>query len=319
MSTLRTIIVSVISLTTITQASALNTRTWVSGKGTDAAGCGPIASPCRTLQFAHDQTSPGGEIDVLDPAGYGSIIITKAINIMNGGGIAGVLASAGGNAITITAGYSDAVVLRGLTVEGAGVGGNGIVFNSGGALTIANCVVQGFAKTTGTTGYGIWIKHTSGSPKVTITETTASYNDAIGIVVSPSVNGGGYYAVSRTTVSHNGYGLSVYTADTTGEFRVSVTRSEALNNKGFGFQFWGYPSLTPPTNYFSATLSHSSAHGNSPGISIGNYVLLDVTDVVAAQNLGVDFVGNGDNAFLQGDGTNRGSKITVHSQTTTRF
>lgn len=271
------------------------------------------------MQFAHDQTAAKGEIDVLDPAGYGSVTITKAINIMNGGGIAGVLAGAGGNAITINAGYDDAVVLRGLTVEGAGVGANGIVFNSGGALTIANCVVQGFAKTTPTSGYGIWIKHTSGSPNVTITDTTASYNDLIGIVVSPSGSGGGFYSISRATVSHNGYGLSFYTADTSGEFRVTVTGSEALNNKAFGFQFWGYSRPTPPVNTFLATLSHSSAHGNSPGISVGNYVLLDVTHVVAAQNLGVDIVGNGDNAFLQGDGTNRGSKIGVHSQTVSPF
>jgi hypothetical protein len=54
-------------------------RAWVSGHGVDQAGCGSPASPCRTLQYAHDNiVVAAGEIDVLDPAGYGPITITKA-------------------------------------------------------------------------------------------------------------------------------------------------------------------------------------------------------------------------------------------------
>ena len=56
-----------------THAFAANNRTWISGKGVDQAGCGPVATPCRTLQYAHDNTNAGGEINVLDPAGYGSV------------------------------------------------------------------------------------------------------------------------------------------------------------------------------------------------------------------------------------------------------
>ena len=67
-----------LTMATASPALALNARTWISGHGADQAGCGPVASPCRTLQYAHDQTSPGGEIDVLDPAGYGSLIIESA-------------------------------------------------------------------------------------------------------------------------------------------------------------------------------------------------------------------------------------------------
>jgi hypothetical protein len=73
-------------------AHALSNRAWVSGHGTDAAGCGSIASPCRTLQYVHDNIiAAGGEIDILDPAGYGTITITKALSIINdGAGTAGV-------------------------------------------------------------------------------------------------------------------------------------------------------------------------------------------------------------------------------------
>src|SRR5476651_1134614 len=84
-----------------TPAYALSTRAWVSGHGTDAAGCGAPVNPCRSLQYVHDHIiAAGGEIDVLDPAGYGAIAITKAVSIVNDGvGTAGVQATSG-NAIS---------------------------------------------------------------------------------------------------------------------------------------------------------------------------------------------------------------------------
>src|SRR5271165_2272107 len=67
-------------------AHALVTSAWVSGKGKDVAGCGKVTAPCRTFQYVHDKIiAAGGEIDVLDPAGYGPIAITKALSIVNDG------------------------------------------------------------------------------------------------------------------------------------------------------------------------------------------------------------------------------------------
>jgi hypothetical protein len=105
-------------------AQAGPNRTWVSGKGTDSGAC-PVTAPCRTFAFALTQTASGGEIDVLDPAGYGTVTINQAISIVNDGvGVAAIGASSG-NAITINAGASDSVHLRGLTIEGLGSGVNG--------------------------------------------------------------------------------------------------------------------------------------------------------------------------------------------------
>jgi hypothetical protein len=94
-------------------AQAAPNRTWVSGHGTDSGAC-TLAAPRRTFAFALTQTAARGEIDVLDPAGYGTVTITKAISIINDGvGTAGILASSG-NGITINAGGDDSVHLRGL-------------------------------------------------------------------------------------------------------------------------------------------------------------------------------------------------------------
>src|SRR6202790_5104987 len=88
-------------------AQALNARSFVSGHGADTNAC-TLASPCRTFAVAFGNTNAGGEIDVLDPAGYGALTINKAISIVNDGvGTAGVLAPAAGNGITITTSPTD--------------------------------------------------------------------------------------------------------------------------------------------------------------------------------------------------------------------
>ena len=74
------------ALPTVPAQAQTATRAWVSGHGTDEAGCGQVPAPCRTPQYAHDNiVAAGGEIDILDPAGYGSITIKKAISIINDG------------------------------------------------------------------------------------------------------------------------------------------------------------------------------------------------------------------------------------------
>src|SRR3569832_2112323 len=100
-------------------ASAQATRTWVSGVGDDANPCSRTA-PCKTFAGAISKTAAGGEIDALDPAGFGAFTITKAITVDGGGGgVAGVLASAG-NGINVNAGGTDVVTLRNLSIDGLG-------------------------------------------------------------------------------------------------------------------------------------------------------------------------------------------------------
>ena len=98
-------------------ASAQSSRTWVSGLGTDSGSC-PVTSPCMTFAFAYSQTTVGGEIDVLSPGGYGALTITHSISIYDdGSGEAGILV-AGNNGITVSAGPTDVVNLRGLIFNG---------------------------------------------------------------------------------------------------------------------------------------------------------------------------------------------------------
>src|SRR5687768_3375348 len=102
-------------------AQAQATRTWVSGVGDDVNPCSRTA-PCKTFAGAISKTAVGGEINCLDPGGFGAVTITKSMTIdchyTEGGALAG------GNGIVVNdalsaAGPNTAVVMiRGLDIFG---------------------------------------------------------------------------------------------------------------------------------------------------------------------------------------------------------
>src|SRR5436305_2079853 len=125
-------------------AQAQATRTWVSGVGDDANPCSRTA-PCKTFAGAISKTAAGGEINVLDPGGFGAVTITKSITISSEGFEAGVLVS-GTNGIIVNAGNTGVVVLRGLDIEGLGTGLSGIKVLSAGAVHVENCTINNFTQ-----------------------------------------------------------------------------------------------------------------------------------------------------------------------------
>jgi hypothetical protein len=128
-----------------TMMYAQASRTWVSGVGDDANPCSRTA-PCKTWAGAISKTAPGGEIDALDPGGFGAVTITKAITLDGGGGqVASVLVS-GTNGIVVQAGSNDVVILRNLRINGIGSGLNGIQFLAGKDLNLENDYIFGFTQ-----------------------------------------------------------------------------------------------------------------------------------------------------------------------------
>jgi hypothetical protein len=123
-------------------AQAQATRTWVSGVGDDANPCSRTA-PCKTFAGAISKTAPSGEIDVLDPGGFGAVTITKAITIRADHVEGGVLV-AGTPGITVAAGATDHVVLEGLDFDGVGSGTNGVNVTSGLLVYVIRCAIRNF-------------------------------------------------------------------------------------------------------------------------------------------------------------------------------
>ncbi|MGH6837251.1 MAG: hypothetical protein ACREDT_00315 [Methylocella sp.] len=238
-------------------AEAGPNRTFVSGTGTDSGTCTRTA-PCRTFAFALTQTNAGGEIDVLDPAGYGAVTIAKAISIVNdGAGTAGITASSG-NGVTINAGTRDSVHLRGLTIEGLDTGSNGIQFSTGGNLAIENCVIRGFRFV------GVNIKPT-GSANVTglLSKVIMDNNGEDGIIVNGSslTPATLFVTVVDSVASNNGFnGIEAVSVAGAALTRVVVRNSVANYNGAAGLSAGG------AMRHSILSVGHSVVTGNATGV-----------------------------------------------------
>jgi hypothetical protein len=230
-------------------------RTFVSASGSDANNCGRT-TPCRTLQGAHDKTNAGGEINTLDPAGYGTVMITKSISIVNDGvGSAGVLVPSGADGITIDAGANGIVNLRGLIIEGAGVGSSGIVLLTAKSLTIQNCVVRNLIN------HGIAIVPSTTST-ATVSDTYVANNGFVGIVVQPTFSADVNALFNRVEVYNSGtHGIGVFGNLTNGNVQASVTDSVSAHNALDGL--FVLQTISGPLTYLLVTRCTSIFNGDS--------------------------------------------------------
>jgi hypothetical protein len=200
-------------------ASAQATRTWVSGVGDDVNPCSRTA-PCKTWAGAISKTAAGGEIDALDPGGFGAVFINKALTLSGVGTYASTLV-ANTNGITIGAGVTDTVTLRHIGITGI-AGLKGIVFVSGKALVIEDCVIFGFAPR------GISIEPTNNS-QVFIRDTNVNRNQSNGIVINPQGGALVQVVLDHVDVSNNtNFGVSI-TAGSSVMIRDSTISSNGLS------------------------------------------------------------------------------------------
>jgi hypothetical protein len=157
--TLQALTLVLLTLVFASFAQAQATRTWVSGVGNDADPCSRTA-PCKTFSGAISKTFINGEIDVLDPGGFGTLSITKSITVDGTGTFASVLASGtNGFSINIATNVNDPlrnVTLRGISINGAGASGavgtrtgiQGVNISTNGAnnVWIEDCVIFNFTQ-----------------------------------------------------------------------------------------------------------------------------------------------------------------------------
>ncbi|GAA0313549.1 right-handed parallel beta-helix repeat-containing protein [Sphingomonas oligophenolica] len=247
-------------------ASAQATRTWISGVGDDANPCSRTA-PCKTWAGAISKTAAGGEIDCLDPGGFGSVTITKSITLDcaegEGGSAGGILNSGvpgviindpnGGTAPTIK------VYLRNLNIDGAGVtvGTYAVRFLSGKSLTMQNVLINN--------------QGTGGVPAVSFEPSTASVGAKLvmkDVFISNTLGNGvqltssGAVAIGaildNVTISDTNVGLEVNDGAT-----ATVIHSNISYNYGRGIE------------------------ANSVGGTIGETVNVDGATIAGNTNIGI--------------------------------
>lgn len=216
------LLVGVLCLGMASVAQAQATRTWVSGVGDDVNPCSRTA-PCKTFAGAISKTASGGEIDALDPAGYGAVTITKPITIDGGGGqVASILASGvQGVIVNITSGPTGPVILRNLRINGAGstLGTNGINLISGSPLVVENTQIFNFSQNGITvTGSGSLVVRNTSFENTTAGIRTAPSGGQLAVSVADSLFSGGQFSLISGPQTFMSVGHSTVTGATNAAF-----------------------------------------------------------------------------------------------------
>jgi hypothetical protein len=174
--------IAIFMFATVSIAQAQASRTWVSGVGDDANPCSRTA-PCKTWAGAISKTAACGEIDALDPGGFGAVTITKSITLDGTGTFASILASLV-NGIVINAASTDVVTIRGISINGFCNGINGINILQAKTVNVEDCVIFRF-----NTGNGITVNETN-DLALNVRNTVIRDNtlDAINTVTSGAAN-----------------------------------------------------------------------------------------------------------------------------------
>lgn len=249
-------------------------RTFVSTKGVDAGVCS-LSAPCRSLNAAMGQTSPGGEIIVLDSGGYGPVTVAQSVTVTAPDGVyAGISVLPGNTGVTIDAPTDAVVVLGGLTINGQG-GTTGIAFDQGAELRVERCRISGLSDS------GI-VAQLSGGAVVTIADSLVSGNSNAGIRASGAghvsltnvhVTGNGAFGVllqdgpdvslHNSLIEQNRWGVGAFSS--TGDVLLEVANSRIFSNQSHGV--WAN-SYGAGTNVVSVTVTDSEIVRNNQGVGV---------------------------------------------------
>jgi hypothetical protein len=247
-------------------AHAQATRTWVSGVGDDANPCSRTA-PCKTFAGAISKTALNGEINCLDPGGFGAVTITKSITIDCHEVFASILNS-GTNGVNVAfdsfnaADVRKTVRLRNINFNGADTGVNGIRIIGGatigaGVVIIEDCLVDGDF---GGAARGISDERTAGG-ELYISNTTVRNTGQSGIAITPAASGVGQRldaAFDNVRVQNSFFGIIIGN-----NVKAMINRSIVSGNSQAGIFAGG---STPPVE---VNVSNSVVSNNATGVQNG--------------------------------------------------
>jgi len=231
-------------------AQAQATRTWVSGVGDDANPCSRTA-PCKTFAGAISKTASGGEINCLDPGGFGGVTLVKPITLNCKYTIGSILV-AGAPGITInTTGATDRVTLRGIQIQGINQtvtpGTIGVRIIAAKSVSIEDSVITGMGQ------QGIADQRTAGNVKLFIRNTVISNNTGAGISLGATGTNNNT-EIDNVSAINNSFGLAAGVGN-----NVLIRRSVFSGNTSVGVEADNGASIAVDTARLAATLPVSKA------------------------------------------------------------
>ena len=271
---------SLVALLQAAPAQAQASRTWVSGVGDDANPCSRTA-PCKTFAGAISKTVINGEINCLDPGGFGAVTITKSITIDCHEVFASILNS-GTNGVNIpfdsfnAADVRKTVRLRNINFNGVDTGVNGIRITGGavigaGTVLVEDCVIDGnFAGA----ARGISDERTGGG-ELYVSNTTVRNTGMFGIAINPAGAGQRIDAAFDNIRVQNTNNIGIFIGN---NGRVLINRAVITGNVQIGVGVNGALAAA------EANISNSEISNN--GLGIGN---LGGTTTIRLSNNDVSF------------------------------
>lgn len=253
-------------------------RTFVSTSGNDAntANLCSRNMPCRGFAAAISVVAVNGEVVTLDSGGYGSLSITKPVQIISPLGVYAAITATTGSAINVNVGEGEKVVLRGLILNSLGAA-NGINLQSGSVLHIESCVINGFSSK------GIYVERNfvNDTTELFIKDTIVRNGGADGIYLRNSGSGSLVKASIDNCRIEKNAGIGLVASNNA---RVTV-RGSIVAGHLFGFSAEATISgLTSEINLESCVVTN-----NSTGLYAGNGVgtsLIRVSNSTITNNIG---------------------------------
>jgi hypothetical protein len=261
----------IIAMSAALLASAQAPRTWVSGVGDDVNPCSRTA-PCKTFAGAISKTATNGEINCLDPGGYGAVTIAKSITIDCEDTQGSILASSGnGILVNITAATDTkkSVKIRGITINGQATGTNGIRVVAANQLVVEECVIDGM------TQHGISLENTSGTTKVLVDSTGIRSNAGNGIntfILGGNLN----LAVNNCRIEMNATGVNLSSGT-----KATVNSSVIMGNTT------GLAAVNAEMGVMNSNISN-----NTTGVSAGGGGNIRITgNLITSNGTGLSLAG----------------------------
>jgi hypothetical protein len=227
---------------------------YVANNGTGTA-C-TLAAPCRTLQAAYIAASASSfvpEIKCLTAGDYAEMIVTTSVTVDCTGTGGAIIAS--GTAVAINGTTPVVVTLRGLVLQGVGLGPTAVAFNGSGELHVENCRISGWQ------GHGIGIgidfHPASGANTLAVIDSIFDFNGLSasggGIVVQPTGSASAHAVIEGSKFTSNTYGIFANGMGTTGIIIVQIKDTVVANSTFDGISAFTSNTIT------SVTVDHSSS------------------------------------------------------------
>jgi hypothetical protein len=202
-------------------ALALVQRAFVASYGLDTNPCS-LALPCRSFDIAIPKVVSGGEVIVLDSAGYGPTTITQSVSLIAPAGVyAGISVIAPAKTVGVDInGVGIKVVLQNIAINGLG-GDFGVYLEQAAEVDINNCTISNF----GVAG----IMSIASNAELTVRDTLVRDIGSAAGTAGVSLGGSTRAVFERTRIVRSGFGISVESGSS-----ISIKRSVIAGNDASG-------------------------------------------------------------------------------------